>query len=151
MLRRLRNACEKAKRRLSFTSTTDIEIDCLDKGTDFSTTITRAKFEEPNRDFFNKCMEPVEKCLKDASMDTDSVHDVVLAGGSSRIPKVQQLLQEIFKGMELCKSINPDKAIAYGAAVQAAVMSTLLLLMFVEEKCYGDSLKGGTLHGFSDT
>ncbi|KAM1819689.1 hypothetical protein ACFX15_001245 [Malus domestica] len=122
-LRRLRNACEKAKRRLSFTSATDIEIDCLYEGTDFYTTITRAKFEQLNMDFFNKCLEPVEKCLKDANMEVSSVHDVVLAGGSSRIPKVQQLLQDVFKGKQLCKSINPDEAIAYGAAVEAAVLS----------------------------
>ncbi|XP_070674990.1 heat shock cognate 70 kDa protein-like isoform X1 [Malus domestica] len=122
-LRRLRDACEKAKRRLSFTSATDIEIDCLYEGTDFYTTITRAKFEQLNMDFFNKCMEPVEKCLKDANMEVSSVHDVVLAGGSSRIPKVQELLQDVFKGKQLCKSINPDEAIAYGAAVQAAVLS----------------------------
>ncbi|KAM1708264.1 hypothetical protein TB1_001330 [Malus domestica] len=74
-------------------------------------------------DFFNKCLEPVEKCLKDSNMEVSSVHDVVLAGGSSRIPKVQQLLQDVFKGKQLCKSINPDEAIAYGAAVQAAVLS----------------------------
>ncbi|CAN6568776.1 unnamed protein product [Malus baccata var. baccata] len=122
-LRRLRSACEKAKRRLSFTSATDIEIDCLYEGTDFYITITRAKFEQLNMDFFNKCTEPVEKCLKDANMEVSSVHDVVLAGGSSRIPKVQQLLQDVFMGKQLCKSINPDEAIAYGAAVQAAVLS----------------------------
>ncbi|KAM1162266.1 hypothetical protein PS2_001271 [Malus domestica] len=122
-LRRLRDACEKAKRRLSFTSATDIEIDCLYEGTDFYTTITRAKFEQLNMDFFNKCLEPVEKCLKDANMEVSSVHDVVLAGGSSRIPKVQQLLQDVFGGKQLRKSINPDEAIAYGAAVQAAVLS----------------------------
>ncbi|KAM1710983.1 hypothetical protein FF1_001309 [Malus domestica] len=74
-------------------------------------------------DFFGKCMEPVKKCLKDANMDMSSVHDVVLAGGSSRIPKVQQLLQEVFKGKELCKGINPDEAVAYGAAVQATILS----------------------------
>ncbi|XP_061999499.1 uncharacterized protein LOC133716868 [Rosa rugosa] len=128
-IRRLRNACEKAKRRLSFATTTDIEIECLHQGIDFCVTFTRAKFEQLNIDFFNKCMEPVEKCLEDAKMDVGSVHDVVLAGGSSRIPKVQQLLQNVFKGKELCKSINPDEAIAYGAAVQAAVLT------------------GGNLHG----
>ncbi|KAM2202488.1 hypothetical protein ACFX1R_002198 [Malus domestica] len=122
-LRRLRNSCEKTKRRLSCTSATDIEIDCLDQGTDFYTTLTRAKFEELNMDFFNKGMEPVEKCLKDANMEVSSVHDVVLAGGSSRIPKVQQLLKDVFKGEQLCKSINPDEAVAYGAAVQAAVLN----------------------------
>ncbi|XP_050387435.1 heat shock 70 kDa protein 4-like [Argentina anserina] len=117
-LRRLRNACEKAKRRLSFQSEVDIEIDCLD----FYTTITRAKFEQLNKDLFAKCMEPVKKCLTDAKMEITSVHDVVLAGGSSRIPKVQQLLQDIFKGKELCNGVNPDEAIAYGAAVHAAVL-----------------------------
>ncbi|CAL8125436.1 unnamed protein product [Prunus armeniaca] len=122
-LMRLRNACEKAKRRLSFMSETDIDIDCLNQGIDFCLTITRAKFEQLNIDFFEKCMEPVEKCLKDANMDISSIHDVVLAGGSSRIPKVQQLLQDVFKGKELCKGINPDEAVAYGAAVHAAVLS----------------------------
>ncbi|KAM1708259.1 hypothetical protein TB1_001325 [Malus domestica] len=122
-LRRLKNACEKAKRRLSFMSETDIDIDCLHQGVDFCLTITRAKFEQLNMDFFSKCMEPVKKCLEDANMDISSVHDVVLAGGSSRIPKVQQLLQEVFKGKELCKGINPDEAVAYGAAVQATVLS----------------------------
>ncbi|KAM1819685.1 hypothetical protein ACFX15_001243 [Malus domestica] len=122
-MKRLRNACEKTKRRLSYTSATDIEIDCLDQGTDFYTTITGAEFEELNMDFFTKCMEPVEKWLKDANMEVSSVHDVVLAGGSSRIPKLQQLLQDVFKGKQLCKSINPDEVVAYGAAVQAAVLN----------------------------
>nr|XP_011466606.1 PREDICTED: heat shock cognate 70 kDa protein-like [Fragaria vesca subsp. vesca] len=122
-LGRLRSVCEKAKRRLSFVSSVDIELDCLDKGIDFYLTFTRAKFEQLNMDFFNKCMEPVEKCLGDANMDITAVHDIVLAGGSSRIPKVQQLLQNVFKGKQLCKSINPDEAVAYGAAVQAAILS----------------------------
>ncbi|CAN6710293.1 unnamed protein product [Malus baccata var. baccata] len=123
-LRRLKNACEKAKRRLSFMSETDIDIDCLHQGVDFCLTIARAKFEQLNIDFFGKCIEPVKKCLENAKMDISSVHDVVLAGGSSRIPKVQQLLQEVFKGKELCKGINPDEAVAYGAAVQATVLSS---------------------------
>ncbi|KAM1913337.1 hypothetical protein ACFX14_001290 [Malus domestica] len=122
-LRRLKNECEKAKRRLSFMSETDIDIDCLHQGVDFCLTITRAKFEQLNMDFFGKCMGPVKNCLQDAKMDISSVHDVVLAGGSSRIPKVQQLLQEVFKGKELCKGSNPDEAVAYGAAVQATVLS----------------------------
>ncbi|KAM5556349.1 iron-sulfur cluster biogenesis chaperone, mitochondrial-like [Rosa sericea] len=121
-LRRLRNACEKAKRRLSSANTTDIEIECLHQGTDFFLSFTRAKFEELNKGFFIKCIEPVVKCLKDAKMDISRVHDVVLAGGSSRIPKVQQLLQDLFKGKQLCKSVNPDEAVAYGAAVQAAAL-----------------------------
>ncbi|KAJ4834450.1 70-kilodalton heat shock protein [Turnera subulata] len=122
-LRRLRTACERAKRTLSSTAQTTIEIDSLYEGIDFYTTITRARFEELNMDLFRKCMEPVEKCLRDAKMDKSSVHDVVLVGGSTRIPKVQQLLQDFFNGKELCKSINPDEAVAYGAAVQAAILT----------------------------
>ncbi|THG02438.1 hypothetical protein TEA_014912 [Camellia sinensis var. sinensis] len=122
-LRRLRTACERAKRTLSSTAQTTIEIDSLYEGIDFYTTITRARFEELNMDLFRKCMEPVEKCLRDAKMDKSNVDDVVLVGGSTRIPKVQQLLQDFFNGKELCKSINPDEAVAYGAAVQAAILS----------------------------
>ncbi|KAM5556348.1 hypothetical protein ABKV19_023976 [Rosa sericea] len=122
-LRRIRNACEKAKKRLSFACSVDIEIDCLFSSTDFYITFTRDKFEHINMDLFNKCMEPVEKCLGDAKMDTSSVDDIVLIGGSSRIPRVQQLLQDVFKGKELCKGINPEDAVAYGAAVQAAVLN----------------------------
>ncbi|XP_062027404.1 heat shock cognate 70 kDa protein-like isoform X2 [Rosa rugosa] len=121
-LRRLRTSCERAKRILSSSTQTIIEIDSLYDGIDFSSTITRARFEEQNMDLFKKCMEPVDKCLKDAEMDRSSVHDVVLIGGSTRIPKVQQLLREFFNGKELCKSINPDEAVAYGAAVQAAIL-----------------------------
>ncbi|KAJ0044667.1 hypothetical protein Pint_06291 [Pistacia integerrima] len=122
-LRRLRTACERAKRTLSSTAQTTIEIDSLYGGTDFYSTITRARFEELNMDLFRKCMEPVEKCVRDAKMDKSTVHDVVLVGGSTRIPKVQQLLQDFFNGKELCKKINPDEAVAYGAAVQAAILS----------------------------
>nr|GMC80605.1 heat shock cognate 70 kDa protein 2 [Ipomoea batatas]GMD44018.1 heat shock cognate 70 kDa protein 2 [Ipomoea batatas] len=122
-LRRLRTSCERAKRTLSSTAQTTIEIDSLFEGIDFYSTITRARFEELNMDLFRKCMEPVEKCLRDAKMDKSTVHDVVLVGGSTRIPKVQQLLQDFFNGKELCKSINPDEAVAYGAAVQAAILS----------------------------
>ncbi|KAL8497278.1 hypothetical protein ACS0TY_020822 [Phlomoides rotata] len=122
-LRRLRTACERAKRTLSSTAQTTIEIDSLYEGIDFYATITRARFEEMNMDLFRKCMEPVEKCLRDAKIDKSQVHDVVLVGGSTRIPKVQQLLQDFLNGKELCKSINPDEAVAYGAAVQAAILS----------------------------
>ncbi|KAJ7977113.1 Heat shock cognate 70 kDa protein [Quillaja saponaria] len=107
-LRRLRTSCERAKRTLSSTAQTTIEIDSLYEGIDFYSTITRARFEELNMDLFRKCMEPVEKCLRDAKMDKSSV---------------QQLLQDFFNGKELCKSINPDEAVAYGAAVQAAILS----------------------------
>ncbi|GLU21958.1 hypothetical protein SLE2022_380620 [Rubroshorea leprosula] len=122
-LRRLRTACERAKRTLSSTTQTTIEVDSLYEGIDFYATITRARFEELNMDLFRKCMEPVEKCLRDSKIDKGQVHDVVLIGGSTRIPKVQQLLQDFFNGKELCKSINPDEAVAYGAAVQAAILS----------------------------
>ncbi|CAN7001910.1 unnamed protein product [Brassica oleracea var. botrytis] len=122
-LRRLRTACERAKRTLSSTVQTTVEIDSLFKGIDFYSALTRARFEELNMDLFRKCMEPVEKCLRDAKMDKSTVHDVVLVGGSTRIPKVQQLLQDFFNGKELCKSINPDEAVAYGAAVQGAILS----------------------------
>ncbi|KAA3490441.1 heat shock 70 kDa protein [Gossypium australe] len=122
-LRRLRTACERAKRTLSSTAQTTIEIDSLYEGIDFYSTITRARFEELNMDLFRKCMEPVEKCLRDSKIDKSQVDEVVLVGGSTRIPKVQQLLQDFFNGKELCKSINPDEAVAYGAAVQAAILS----------------------------
>ena len=122
-LRRLRTACERAKRTLSSTAQTTIEIDSLYEGIDFYATITRARFEELNMDLFRRCMEPVEKCMRDAKMDKSQIDDIVLVGGSTRIPKVQQLLQDFFNGKELCKSINPDEAVAYGAAVQAAILS----------------------------
>ncbi|XP_059286761.1 heat shock 70 kDa protein-like [Lycium ferocissimum] len=122
-LRRLRTACERAKRTLSSTTQTTIEVDSLFEGTDFYATITRARFEELCMDLFMKCMEPVEKCLRDAKIDKSQIHEVVLVGGSTRIPKVQQLLQDFFNGKELCKSINPDEAVAYGAAVQAAILT----------------------------
>ncbi|KAJ0100866.1 hypothetical protein Patl1_06367 [Pistacia atlantica] len=122
-LGRLRPACERAKRTLSSTAQTTIEIDSLYGVTDFYSAITRARFEDLNMDLFRKCMEPVETCLRDAKMDKSTVHDVVLVGGSTRIPKVQQLLQDFFNGKELCKNIHADEAVAYGAAVQAAILS----------------------------
>jgi heat shock 70kDa protein 1/2/6/8 len=102
---------------LSSTVQTTIEIDSLYEGVDLYTTNTRARFEELNMDLFRKCMEPMEKCLRDAKMDKSTIHDVMLIGGSTRIPKVQQLLQDFFNGKELCKSINPDEAMAYAATV----------------------------------
>ncbi|KAH9314114.1 hypothetical protein KI387_022741, partial [Taxus chinensis] len=122
-LRRLKTACERAKRTLSATTQTAIEIDSLHEGIDFHARITRAKFEELNIDLFKKCMEPVDKCLSDAKMEKSRIGEVVLVGGSTRIPKVQKLLQDYFGGKELCKSINPDEAVAYGAAVQAAILN----------------------------
>ncbi|KAF2909879.1 heat shock cognate 70 kDa protein [Oryza sativa Japonica Group] len=121
-LRRLRTACERAKRMLSSTMQTTIEVDSLHQGIDFRVTLTRSRFEELNKDLFSKCMEAMENCLRDAKVDKWSVDDVVLVGGSTRIPKVQKMLSEFFDGKELCRSINPDEAVAYGAAIQASIL-----------------------------
>ncbi|EDW41423.1 heat shock 70 kDa protein cognate 1 [Drosophila sechellia] len=121
-LRRLRTACERAKRTLSSSTQASIEIDSLFEGVDFYTSVTRARFEELNGDLFRGTMEPVAKALRDAKMDKGQIHDIVLVGGSTRIPKVQRLLQDFFNGKDLNKSINPDEAVAYGAAVQAAIL-----------------------------
>jgi len=121
-LRRLRTACERAKRTLSSSSQASIEIDSLFEGIDFYTSVTRARFEELCADLFRGTLEPVEKSLRDAKMDKANIHEIVLVGGSTRIPKVQKLLQDFFNGKELNKSINPDEAVAYGAAVQAAIL-----------------------------
>ncbi|CAL0334695.1 unnamed protein product [Lupinus luteus] len=122
-LGKLRSACERAKRLLSSTSQTIIEIDSLAGDIDLHAVVTRAAFEELNKDLFAKCMEIVEKCLVEAKVHKSQVHEYVLVGGSTRIPKVQQLLKDFFNVNELCKSINPDEAVAYGAAVQAAILS----------------------------
>ncbi|KAK7295691.1 hypothetical protein RJT34_18602 [Clitoria ternatea] len=122
-LRRLKGACENAKRTLSATTFTTIELDSLYMGIDFHSPISRAKFEELNKGLFDRCMEFVDKCLKDARMDKGNVDDVVLVGGSTRIPKVQQLLKNFFNGKDLCKSINADEAVAYGAAVHASILN----------------------------
>ncbi|KAJ8358573.1 hypothetical protein SKAU_G00150980 [Synaphobranchus kaupii] len=121
-VRRLRTACERAKRTLSSSSQASIEIDSLYEGVDFYTSLTRARFEEMNSDLFRGTLEPVEKALRDAKMDKSQIQDIVLVGGSTRIPKIQKLLQDYFNGRELNKSINPDEAVAYGAAVQAAIL-----------------------------
>ena len=151
-LRRLRTSCEKAKRTLSSTAQASIEIDSLFDGIDFVSTITRAKFEELNQDLFSKCMEPVEKVLKDAHVSKGDVNQIVLVGGSSRIPKIQEMLSERFNGKELNRSINPDEAVAYGAAVQAALLTggkgkTLdsLLLIDVAPLSLGIETAGGVM------
>ncbi|MHA2038079.1 MAG: molecular chaperone DnaK [Promethearchaeota archaeon] len=122
-LRRLRNACERAKRVLSSQTSATIDIESICDGIDFATTITRAKFESLCFDLFNSTMKPVEQVLKDSKMSKDSIDEIVLVGGSSRIPKVQDMLSKFFNGKQLNKSINPDEAVAYGAAVQAAILS----------------------------
>ncbi|CAK7895254.1 heat shock protein Ssa2p [[Candida] anglica] len=122
-LRRLRTACERAKRTLSSSAQTSIEIDSLYEGVDFYTSITRARFEELCQDLFRSTLDPVEKVLRDAKVDKSQVDEIVLVGGSTRIPKVQKLVSDFFNGKEPNKSINPDEAVAYGAAVQAAILS----------------------------
>ena len=122
-LRRLRTACERAKRTLSSASTASIELESLHDGQDLFTTITRARFESLCMNLFQKCITPVTKVLQDAGVSKMNVDDIVLVGGSTRIPKVQELLSSFFNGKELNKGINPDEAVAYGAAVQAAILS----------------------------
>ncbi|KAJ1342859.1 hsp70-like protein [Batrachochytrium salamandrivorans] len=122
-LRRLRTACERAKRTLSSAAQTSIEIDSLFEGVDFYTSITRARFEELCADLFRGTIDPVDKVLRDSKIDKGSVHEVVLVGGSTRIPKIQKLISDYFNGKEPNKSINPDEAVAYGAAVQAAILT----------------------------
>ena len=122
-LRRLKTACERAKRTLSSSATASVELESLCDGVDFFTSITKARFESLCMNLFQKCINPVSRVLQDAGISKSNVHEVVLVGGSTRIPKVQELLSQFFNGKELNKGINPDEAVAYGAAVQAAILS----------------------------
>merc|ERR1712243_465153 len=151
-VRRLRTACERAKRTLSSSTQASVEIDSLFEGIDFYTSIIRARFEELCTDLFKGTLEPVEKAMRDAKLDKGAINEIVLVGGSTRIPKIQKLLQDLFNGKELNKSINPDEAVAYGAAVQAAILTgdqseTVkdLLLLDVAPLSMGIETAGGVM------
>jgi len=151
-VRRLRTACERAKRTLSASAQATIEIDSLFDGEDFYTTVTRARFEELCSDLFKGTLVPVEKSLKDAKLEKSAIHEIVLVGGSTRIPKIQNLISDFFNGKELNKSINPDEAVAYGAAVQAAILTgdqhetvTDLLLLDVTPLSLGIATEGSVM------
>lgn len=151
-LRRLRTQCEKAKRMLSTVMQTQIDVDALKNGEDLSISLTRAKFEELCGDYFRNTLKPVEQVLNDAKVSKSQIHDIVLVGGSSRIPMVQELLTQFFNGKPLNRSINPDEAVAYGAAIQAAVLNkeegeTLdkVLLLDVTPLSLGIETAGGVM------
>ncbi len=153
-LRRLKTACEKAKRTLSSSATANLEIDSLYEGVDFFTSITRAKFESLCMPLFQKCIQPVSKVLQDAGCSKSEVHEIVLVGGSTRIPKVQQMISDFFGGKELNQGVNPDEAVAYGAAVQANILSggavegdktSELLLLDVAPLSLGLETAGGVM------
>ena len=122
-LRRLRTACERAKRTLSSATQANIEVDSLFEGIDFYSSLTRARFEEINADLFRDTLKPVGKALVDAKLEKREIDEIVLVGGSTRIPKIQKMLTDFFDGKEICRGINPDEAVAYGAAVQAAILN----------------------------
>ncbi|KAF2998608.1 ATPase with role in protein import into the ER [Curvularia kusanoi] len=146
---KLKREVEKAKRTLSSQKTTKIEIESFHKGNDFSETLTRAKFEELNADLFKKTLKPVEQVLKDAKLKKSDIDDIVLVGGSTRIPKVQAMLEEFF-GKKVRKDVNPDEAVAYGAAVQGGILAgdastDSVILMDVNPLTLGIETTGGVM------
>lgn len=148
-VQKLRREVEKAKRALSTQHQVKVEVESLIDGEDFSETLTRAKFEELNMDLFRSTQKPVQKVLDDAGLKKEDIHEIVLVGGSTRIPKVQQLLREFFNGKEPSRGINPDEAVAYGAAVQAGVISgeedTEIVLLDVNPLTLGIETVGGVM------
>jgi len=151
-LRRLRTQCERAKRTLSASTQANVEVDSLSDGIDYNVTLTRARFEALCADYFKDTLIPVEKVLKDAKMSKSDVDEVVLVGGSTRIPKVQELIKNFFGGKEPCRSINPDEAVAFGAAVQAAILTNAdesatnkVLLLDVAPLSLGIETAGGVM------
>ncbi|GKE05524.1 heat shock cognate 70 kDa protein-like protein, partial [Tanacetum coccineum] len=154
-LGRLKVFCEKAKRDLSSTSVASIDIDCLHEGIDFFTTISRAKFEELNATYFDKCIKLLEECLRDGEMKKKDVDEVVIVGGSSRIPKVQEMIEEFFSGKTLCRSLNGDEAVASGAAIWAAKLSGNymkqdVVLLDVIPRSLGIEVQINRVHGYME-
>ena len=150
-VQKLRREVEKAKRALSAAHTTKIDVESLFEGNDFSETLTRAKFEELNMDLFRSTMKPVKKVMEDADMEKKDIDEIILVGGSTRIPKIQQLVKEYFNGKEPSRGVNPDEAVAYGAAVQACILSggecgdTNMVLLDVNPLSLGIETVGGVM------